>query len=83
MSPRRSPRRPARLVAVASRRSRVMKPNACRHRPPIGNWRMMPTASSARFEFRNFREALAFVQEVGELAEAEGHHPTSASAGVM
>ena len=27
------------------------------------------------FRFRNFREALAFVQEVGELAEAEGHHP--------
>src|SRR3979490_3455022 len=25
--------------------------------------------------FRNFREALSFVPEVGELAEAEGHHP--------
>jgi 4a-hydroxytetrahydrobiopterin dehydratase len=25
--------------------------------------------------FRNFRESLAFVEEVGELAEAEGHHP--------
>lgn len=27
------------------------------------------------FRFRNFREALAFVQKVGELAEAEAHHP--------
>ena len=27
------------------------------------------------FRFRNFREALAFVQRVGELAETEGHHP--------
>jgi 4a-hydroxytetrahydrobiopterin dehydratase len=27
------------------------------------------------FRFRNFREALSFVQEIGELAEAEGHHP--------
>jgi 4a-hydroxytetrahydrobiopterin dehydratase len=27
------------------------------------------------FRFRNFREALAFVHRVGELAEAEGHHP--------
>ena len=27
------------------------------------------------FRFRNFREALAFVQQVGELAETEGHHP--------
>ena len=27
------------------------------------------------FKFRNFREALTFVQEIGELAEVEGHHP--------
>jgi len=27
------------------------------------------------FRFRNFREALDFVQRVGELAESEGHHP--------
>ena len=27
------------------------------------------------FSFRNFREALAFVLQVGELAETEGHHP--------
>ena len=27
------------------------------------------------FRFRNFREALTFVQEIGELAESEGHHP--------
>jgi len=26
------------------------------------------------FRFRNFREALAFVQQVGELAKTEGHH---------
>ena len=27
------------------------------------------------FRFRNFREALGFVQRVGEIAETEGHHP--------
>ena len=27
------------------------------------------------FKFRNFREALDFVNEVGELAEQQGHHP--------
>jgi len=27
------------------------------------------------FQFKNFRDALGFVQEVGELSEAEGHHP--------
>ena len=27
------------------------------------------------FRFRNFRQALNFVRDVGELAEVEGHHP--------
>jgi 4a-hydroxytetrahydrobiopterin dehydratase len=27
------------------------------------------------FRFQNFREALTFVERVGELAEAQGHHP--------
>ena len=27
------------------------------------------------FQFPDFREALAFVQEVGDLAESQGHHP--------
>jgi 4a-hydroxytetrahydrobiopterin dehydratase len=27
------------------------------------------------FKFRNFGEALRFVQQVGELAESEAHHP--------
>ena len=27
------------------------------------------------FKFKDFREALAFVNRVGELAEAQGHHP--------
>jgi 4a-hydroxytetrahydrobiopterin dehydratase len=28
-----------------------------------------------RYEFANFRRAWEFVNRVGELAEAEGHHP--------
>lgn len=28
-----------------------------------------------RFRFENFREALRFVNRVGELAEEQGHHP--------
>lgn len=27
------------------------------------------------FDFKNFREALEFTNKVGELAEAQGHHP--------
>ena len=28
-----------------------------------------------RFQFKNFAESLAFVNRVGEIAEAENHHP--------
>jgi 4a-hydroxytetrahydrobiopterin dehydratase len=28
-----------------------------------------------RFRFKTFRESLRFVNEVGELAEEQGHHP--------
>jgi 4a-hydroxytetrahydrobiopterin dehydratase len=28
-----------------------------------------------KFSFENFREALAFVNRVGEVAEEQGHHP--------
>jgi 4a-hydroxytetrahydrobiopterin dehydratase len=27
------------------------------------------------FPFKDFREALAFTNEIGELAESQGHHP--------
>jgi len=41
------------------------------------DWRLAEEAHRIErsFRFRNFREALSFVQEIGELAEAEGHHP--------
>ena len=41
------------------------------------NWELADDAHRIErtFRFRNFRESLAFVQEVGELAETEGHHP--------
>ena len=41
------------------------------------DWRLAEEARriDRSFRFRDFREALTFVQEIGELAEAEGHHP--------
>jgi 4a-hydroxytetrahydrobiopterin dehydratase len=30
---------------------------------------------SKEFTFKDFKEALVFVNKVGELAESEGHHP--------
>jgi 4a-hydroxytetrahydrobiopterin dehydratase len=40
-------------------------------------WALMDDANRIErtFRFRDFREALTFVQKVGELAESEGHHP--------
>ncbi len=41
------------------------------------DWQLLEEAHRIErgFRFRNFRDALAFVQEIGELAEAESHHP--------
>ncbi len=38
-------------------------------------WSESDGALERTFTFGNFREALAFVNRVGELAEAENHHP--------
>ncbi len=39
------------------------------------NWTEVDKALERTFELENFVEALAFVNRVGELAEAEDHHP--------
>ena len=38
-------------------------------------WDEVDNALERTFELEDFREALAFVNRVGELAEAENHHP--------
>lgn len=38
-------------------------------------WEEVDGALQREFRFRNFAEALAFVNRVGELAERENHHP--------
>jgi 4a-hydroxytetrahydrobiopterin dehydratase len=38
-------------------------------------WTEVDNALERTFELENFVDALAFVNRVGELAEAEGHHP--------
>ncbi|TAL33280.1 MAG: 4a-hydroxytetrahydrobiopterin dehydratase [Spirochaetes bacterium] len=42
----------------------------------VGEWKVVDNHHLARdFKFRNFREALDFVNRIGAVAEAEGHHP--------
>ena len=38
-------------------------------------WNEVDGALQREFSFANFADALAFVNRVGELAEAENHHP--------
>ena len=42
----------------------------------LEGWRVVEEHHlSKEYEFKNFADALAFVNRVGETAEAEGHHP--------
>ncbi|PYS98719.1 MAG: 4a-hydroxytetrahydrobiopterin dehydratase [Acidobacteria bacterium] len=38
-------------------------------------WTLEGDSLFKRFEFQNFAESLAFVNRVGEIAEAADHHP--------
>jgi 4a-hydroxytetrahydrobiopterin dehydratase len=41
-----------------------------------GNWRVVEEHHLEKeYKFKNFREALAFTNKVGELAESVNHHP--------
>ena len=47
--------------------------------PQVPEWRLVERDGIKRlervFKFKNFAEALAFTNRVGQIAEAEGHHP--------
>lgn len=66
---------------VACRRSapRVTPAEVAELKPQIPDWTIYEVGGVPRleriFRFRDFKSALAFTARVGELAEAEGHHP--------
>jgi 4a-hydroxytetrahydrobiopterin dehydratase len=41
----------------------------------LGGWSIEGKTLKRRWEFANFADALAFVNRVGELADAADHHP--------
>ena len=46
------------------------------HRKLGGGWQVVDEHHlEKQWSFKNFKEALAFTNQVGELAEAQGHHP--------
>jgi 4a-hydroxytetrahydrobiopterin dehydratase len=55
----------------------LMQEEAKRLHVQVPQWELRDEAHRIErtFQFRNFRQALSFVQQVGELAEEQGHHP--------
>jgi 4a-hydroxytetrahydrobiopterin dehydratase len=45
------------------------------HVAKTAGWKVENDGLEKRFEFKNFAESLAFVNRVGEIAEAADHHP--------
>jgi 4a-hydroxytetrahydrobiopterin dehydratase len=43
----------------------------------VNDWQLSSDAKtiSKQFTFKNFADAMAFANQVGEIAESEGHHP--------
>lgn len=50
-----------------------------RYRPQVPDWQVVERGGIPRleraFKFSDFVQALAFTNRVGQVAEAEGHHP--------
>jgi len=45
-------------------------------KPQVSEWEVVGSHHLSRtFSFKNFADALHFVNQVGEVAEREGHHP--------
>jgi 4a-hydroxytetrahydrobiopterin dehydratase len=66
---------------IACRRDspRVTEAEMQELKPQVPDWMVVAREAIQRlervFRFPNFAEALSFTNRVGELAEAEGHHP--------
>ena len=41
----------------------------------VKNWKLNKGHLYKEFKFKNFKETLKFVNQIGKIAEKEGHHP--------
>ena len=41
----------------------------------LGGWKVDKNVLTKKYSFKNFAESLAFVNRIGEIAEAAAHHP--------
>jgi 4a-hydroxytetrahydrobiopterin dehydratase len=53
----------------------ISSEDAERRLTSLPGWKIESGELVKTFTFKDFREALAFVNKVGEAAEAAGHHP--------
>ena len=56
-------------------RKKLTAEEATRMTAATDGWSLDGDALYKKFEFANFAESLAFVNKVGEIAEAADHHP--------
>ena len=66
-------------VACRADAPRVIEAEITQFQPQVPDWQLLERNGTPQLErvyrFKNFGEALAFTNRIGELAEAEGHHP--------
>jgi 4a-hydroxytetrahydrobiopterin dehydratase len=66
-------------VACRADAPQVTAAEVAQFQPQVPDWQLLERNGVPQLErvyaFKNFRAALAFANRVGELAEAEGHHP--------
>ncbi len=69
----------SRCEACRADAPRVTEDEIARYQRVVPDWRIVERDGIRQLErsykFRNFVDALAFTNRVGEIAEAEGHHP--------
>ncbi len=68
-----------RCMACRSDAPRVTEAEIAQLMPLIPEWKLVEHEAIPRlertFRFKDYRQALAFTQRIGDLAEEEGHHP--------
>jgi 4a-hydroxytetrahydrobiopterin dehydratase len=66
-------------VACRADSPRVTEIEIAQFKPQVPDWQLLDRNGILQLErtykVKNFAEALTFANRVGELAEAEGHHP--------
>ncbi len=66
-------------VACRGGEPTVTQAEVAEYMPQIPEWHIVERENMKRlervFKFKNFVESIAFTNQVGEIAEAEGHHP--------